>query len=141
VPSFRSVNFSGIRPTFESPFPLPNLIEFHLYLGESAGPFRISALLRFFSSSPRLQKIHVNTYNEMLQDIDLDQVIPLESLEELEWSSYKPAGRIVPHLRLPRIKSLGVCFPLQANKVERLADFLPSDGIIYLSPKGRAHSR
>ena len=52
APLLRSVNFNGICPTFESPFPLPNLTEFYLRLPEGAGPFRMSALLWFFYSSP-----------------------------------------------------------------------------------------
>jgi hypothetical protein len=101
APSFNSVSFSGISPTFESPFLLPDLTEFKLYLEDSARPLRMSALFHFFSSSPRLRKICVNTYNGMLQDISVGQVISLESLEELKWSNYKPAGRIIPIFYLP----------------------------------------
>jgi hypothetical protein len=127
TPSLRSVSFSGICPTFESPFPLPNLTKFTLLLRDSASPLRMSGLFRFLSSFPRLREVSINTSNKTLQDITPDKVISLESLEELEWHCFRWAGRILPYLRLPRLDWLDVALRFQANKVEKLADFLPSD--------------
>jgi hypothetical protein len=129
--SLRSVNFSGIRLTFESSFPLPNLTEFKLSLPKGAGPIHMSALLRFFSASSQLQKIRINTGHEVLQGIAPDQVVSLESLVEFDCAC-KPAGRILPCLRLPRLKRLRVYLSLGSGQGPTLADLLPFDGRILI---------
>jgi hypothetical protein len=126
APSLRSAHFDDILPTLESLFPLPNLTEFTLFLRGSADPLCMSGLFRFLSNSSRLRKISIRVSNEMLQDITPDQVTSLESLEELELCCSQPGGRVPPHLRLPRLKSLSVSLPFQVNEVEKLSDFLPS---------------
>ncbi|KAF9649881.1 hypothetical protein BDM02DRAFT_3128105 [Thelephora ganbajun] len=130
APSLRSVYFDGICPTFESPFPLPSLTQFNLHLPSSAGPFRMSALFRFFASCPWLQKVSIYASNEMSQDVTLDQVILLESLTELDYTS-EPASRILPYLRLPRLNRLRV--RLSSEPTQKLADMLPCDGQVLLA--------
>jgi hypothetical protein len=125
--SLRFVNFSGIRPTFETLSPLPNLTEFHLSLPEGTDPFRMSALFRFFSNSPLLQKIRIRIPGQTLQDIPLDQVISLESLVELEYA-YNSGDRVLPYLKLPRLKQLRVFSSLGPGEVQKLADMLPYNG-------------
>ncbi|KAF9647853.1 hypothetical protein BDM02DRAFT_2481269 [Thelephora ganbajun] len=95
APSLCTVSFRGICPTFESPFPFPNLTEFHLHLPGDSSPFRMSSLFRFFSGCSRLQNICINISSKMLQDNSLDHVISLESLVELDYT-YNTAGRISP---------------------------------------------
>jgi len=127
APSLRFITFSGICPAFESPFPLPNLAEFNLHLSGSTGLFRIDALFRFLSDSPLLQKIHIRIPGKTVQDIPLDRVISLESLVELKFA-YNSDDRVLPHLKLPRLKQLEVCSSLRPGQVQKLADTLPYDG-------------
>jgi len=132
APSLRRILLCDIHPTFGSPFPLPNLTEFSLRLLDSAPPLRMSALSLFLSGSPRLKKVSIDTpNNEILQDVARDQVISLESLEELDCTC-KPAGRVLPYIRLPRLKRLHVCFLLGPGQVQKLADLLPYDGHLLL---------
>jgi hypothetical protein len=72
VLSLRSISFSGIRLTFEPPFPLPNRTEFKPSLPRAAGSLYTGALLRFFSASSQLQNIRINTGHEVLQGIAPD---------------------------------------------------------------------
>jgi hypothetical protein len=126
APSLNFVNFTGICPTFESPFPLPNLTEFNLHLPGGTGLFRMDALFRFLSGCPQLRKVWINIPNETLQDITQGQVISLEPLVELEYA-YNPGGRVLPCLRLPRLKQLQVSTSLGPGQVQKLADILPYD--------------
>ena len=127
APSLRSVSFSGIFPTFESPFVLPNLTEFSLYTLESAGPFHLSGLFRFFSDSPRLQKVHIDISSEALQDIPPDQTISLELLEELDYVCHS-VSQALSFLRLPCLKRLRVSSSLGSGRMPKLADILPYGG-------------
>ena len=130
--SLRFVSFNGICPTFETFFPLPNLTEFHLYLHRGMGPFSMSALFRFFSDSPLLQKVYIGITGQTIQDIPLDQVISLESLVELEYT-HNLGDRVLPYLRLPRLKQFRVLTSIEPGEVQRLADILPYDGSILLA--------
>jgi hypothetical protein len=129
--SLRFVSFSGILPTFETFFPLPNLTEFHLSLREGTGSFPMSALFRFFSDSPLLQKIIISARSRPAQDISLDQVISLESLLELELA-WDLDNRILPFLKLPRLKKLRVSSLGQGN-IPKLVDILPYGGSVLLA--------
>ena len=131
APSLRSVSFSGVYPTLESTFPLPDLAEFSLYLRGDAGPFHMSALFRCFSCCPRLQKICISASNVILQG-GLDEVISLESLEELDYAC-DPAGRILPFLRLPRLKQLRVSPSSESGQMQKAADLLPYGGCVLLA--------
>jgi len=91
------------------------------------GPFRMDALFRFFSSSPLLQKIYIDVRDQIVQDSSLDQVILLESLVELDYTS-NLADQILPFLRLPRLKRLRVISQLQPGQARTLADILPYGG-------------
>lgn len=86
APSLSSVIFHGICPTFEYPFPLPNLVEFGLRLPGIMGLFRVDALFRFLSGCPRLQRVWIDVSDETSQSIAQGQLISLESLVELEFS-------------------------------------------------------
>ena len=142
APSLRFVSFRGIYPTFETLFPLPSLTEFDLYLPKDVGPLRMSVLFRLFSDSPLLQKICINTPNQVTQDIPLDQIISLESLVELDYF-YNSGDRILPHLKLPRLKQLRVSSSLEPGQIQRLAHILPYDGHVLLAgaTKMLCHSR
>jgi len=132
APSLRFVNFNGVRPTFETLFPLPNLTEFRLYLPEGAGLFRMSALFRFLSDSPLLEKLCIRIPNQTTQDIPMGQVISLESLVELEYT-YNLGDRVLPYLKLPRLKHLQVAPSLGSVEVQKLADILPYDVRVLLA--------
>jgi hypothetical protein len=129
--SLRLARLRGICPTSKLPFPLPNLTEFELFLPLSRGPLRMSALFQFFSGSPLLQKIDINTGSGVLEDIPPDQVISLESLMELDFAS-RPTGLILPYLRLPRLKRLCVYFSGEMT-LPKLADLLPFDGRLLIA--------
>ena len=126
APSLRSVAFTGVCPTFRSPFLLPNLAEFHLSVGKDTGLLRTSTLFRFLSGCPQLQKVWIKVMGEMLQDIPQGQIISLESLVELDYTC-KSADRSLPFLRLPRLTSLRVALT-KPGQVQRLADTLPYGG-------------
>ena len=49
------------------------------------------------------------------------------SLVELEYE-YSPGGRVLPCLRLPRLKKLRLTSSLEPGQVQKLADILPYDG-------------
>jgi len=132
APSLRFVDFNGVRPTFETNFPLPNLTEFRLHLPEGAGPFRMSSLFRFLSNSPLLEKLCIRITSQTTQDIPLDQVISLESLVEFEYA-YNLGDRTLSHLKLPRLKHLRVFSSLEPGEVEELADILSYDGRVLLA--------
>ena len=131
APSLRSASFSGVRPLFESHFPLPSLIEFDLFLPEVAGPFHVGVLLRFLSGCPWLRKIRIKS-KAMSRDISLDQIISLESLVELDYAC-DPIGQILPYLRLPRLEKLRVSFPLGPGKAQNLSDLLPCGGHVLVA--------
>jgi len=131
VPSLRSVRFSGIYLTPVSTFPLPNLTEFSLYLPQEGGPFHMSALFRYFSCCPRLQKLCIGAASAVLQG-GLDEAISLESLVELDYA-YKSADRILPFLRLPRLKKLRVHSSSGSGQVQKAVDRLPYGGHVLLT--------
>ena len=132
APSLRFVNFDGVRPTFETLFPLPNLTEFRLYLPEDAGPFHMSSLFRFLSDSPLLEKLCIGIPSQTTRDIPMDQFISLESLVELEYA-YNSGNRVLPYLKLPRLKRLQVAPSLGSGEVQKLADILPYDVRVLLA--------
>ena len=131
APLLRIVSFTGVRPSFESHFPLPSLIEFNLSLSEGAGPLHAGVLLRFLSGCPWLQKIRIYS-KVMSQDTPLDQIVSLESLVELDYTCH-PVGRILPYLRLPRLEKLRVSFPLGPGQAQNLSDLLPRGGQVLLA--------
>jgi len=130
--SLRFVNFSCIYPTFETLFPLPNLTEFRLHVVKVTDPIRMSTLFRFLSDSPLLQKMCVSIPRQNVQDTPLDQDISLESLVELEYT-YNSGDRILPYLKLPRLKQLRVFSRQGPGEVQKLADILPYDGRVLLA--------
>ena len=107
-----------------SPFSLPNLTEFTLSRRDGAGSFRLNTVFQFLSYAPRLQKLRISTTDGILQEIALDQVISLESLVELEYNC-RPADRILPCLRLPRLKQLQVYSSPESGQQQNLVDILP----------------
>ena len=132
VPLLRSVCFNDICPTFETLLPLPNLTEFSLHLPMYTGPLRMSALLQFFSDSPLLQKIHITTPNQSIQDISPDREISLKSLVEFEHTYYSSA-LILPYLKLPHLEQLQTYSSRGPEEMQRLADNLPCDGRAFLA--------
>ena len=87
----------------------------------------MSALFRFFSDAPLLRKICISGPGQIIQDISLDQVISLESLEEFE-CAYSSGNRILPYLKLPSLKQLRMSSSLGLGEVQKLVDVLPCDG-------------
>jgi len=131
APSLSSVSFSNICLTFESLFPLLNLVQFELFLREDASTFHIGALFRFLSGCPLLQKVRIDS-EKMPQDVALDQVILLESLVELVCTC-DPVGRIIPYLRLPRLRRLRVSSSFGSQQTQKLSDLLPHGGHVLLA--------
>jgi hypothetical protein len=127
TPSLRSVTFRGVFPAFETFSPLPCLTEFYLYLSGGTDPLPMSALFRFLSDSPLLQKICITTPRRTTQDISLDQIISLDSLVALDYSQ-SSGSQVLPWLRLPRLKQLRVTCSLLWGQIQQLADILPYDG-------------
>ena len=127
APSLRFVSFNGICPTFESPFPLPNLTEFSLYLPGGAGSVRMNALFRFFSDSPLLQKICVSVYSQTTHDVSVERIVTLESLAELDYDC-NLGSQVLSFLKLPRLQKLRVTSSPGPTEVQKLADILPYDG-------------
>ena len=127
APSLRSLTLSYARPASDHFFPLPNLTEFDIYLLEGGEPFRMGALLQFFSNSPLLQRIHINIRGGTMQDIPLDQVISLDSLVEMDYVCDR-ANSILPFLKLPCLKKLWVSSSVGPGQVQKLADILPCGG-------------
>ena len=126
APSLRTASFTGIYPTFKSPFPLPDLTEFSLILFRARGSFRMDGLFRLFSGCPQLRKVQINVPSGTLKDLVLDKVIPLESLVEFDYTC-NLVNQVIPFLRLPRLKRLQVS-SLQPGQVQNLADMLPYGG-------------
>ena len=127
--SIRSITFDDVHSTLESFSPLPNLTRFSLFLSEGADPFRLDALFRSLSSCPLLRKIYIRC-TVPSRDATLDQIISLESLEELEYTC-SPIDQILPHLMLPRLERLLVSSSL--GQAQKLVDFLPHDGHVLLA--------
>ena len=123
APSLRTASFTGICLTFESPFPLPNLTEFNLLLFRGRGSFCIDAMFRFFSSCPQLRKIRIDVPNGTLRDTSQRRIVSLESLVEFDYMC-NLVNRILPSLRLPRLKQLRVS-SLQPGRTQKLTDMLP----------------
>ena len=136
APSLRTINLAFTRPAFDHFFPLPNLTEFDLQLPEDGEPFRMGALLQFFSHSPLLRRICINISVEMVQDISLDQITSLDSLVEMNYSC-NWSGSILPFLRLPRLEKLSVFSSVGPGQVQRLDDILPHDGLALLAQTTR----
>ena len=120
---------SGLRPPFESPFPLPNLTEFQLSLNGNGPEVNVSALFRFLSYSPLLQKIHI-VVGEVVYDDALDQVIVLDSLVGLHYVG-NSLDRILPCLRLPHLQQLRVVST--SERVQNMVDLLPNGGRLLLT--------
>lgn len=122
---------SGLRPSFEHPFPLHNLTEVQLSLKPDAPELNISALFRFLSYSPRLQDIYIIIISgEVLYDDTLDQVVTLDSLVRLDYTG-SSVDRILPCLRLARLRQLRVSS--RSDRVQNLADILPNGGRFLLA--------
>jgi hypothetical protein len=124
TPSLRSVSFRGIRPTFETFFPLPSLTEFSLCLLKGTGTLPMGALFWSLSDSPLLQKICIIAPT---QGTSLDQIISLDSLVALDYSEGSD-GKFLPWLKLPRLKQLRVTQSPVPGQMQRLAHILPYDG-------------
>ena len=129
--SLRSISLSGICPAFKSPFPLPNLTKFRLCLHQSVGrvrpgvsSVRMNVLFRFLSNSPLLESISVYANDQTTEDLFMDQVISLESVVELIYDC-NMAGRVLPFLRLPRLKNLHVRILQKPGQMHQLVDVLP----------------
>jgi len=92
----------------------------------------MSALFRFLSGSPLLEKLCIRIPNQTTQDIPMGHVISLESLVELEYT-YNLGDRVLPYLKLPRLKHLQVVSSLRSGEVQKLADILPYDVRVLLA--------
>ena len=136
APSLRSLTLISTRLEFNRFFPLPNLTVFDIYLAEGEEPFRMGALLQFFSDSPLLQKIRINAHVEMVQDISLDQITSLDSLVEIDYTSNQ-ANSILPFLRMPHLKNLLVSSSVGPGQVQGPDDILPHDGRALLAQTTR----
>jgi hypothetical protein len=132
APPLRSVTLHGICPALESPFPFPHLTELCLGLPLDTGPFPITSFFRLCSNCPRLRKISVDVFSGTFRDVALGQIIPLESLVELEFTC-RTAHPVLPCLKLPHLKRLRVLSYLQEGQVHKLADILPYDGHVLLA--------
>lgn len=130
--SLRSVSLTGACLAFESPFPPPNLTRFHLHLYEGGGPVSISALFQFFSNSPLLESISIFAGGQTTEDVLMDQVISLESLVELFYTC-NVAGRVLPFLEPPCLKSLQVRILQEPGEVHKLVDVLPHNSDMLLA--------
>ena len=132
APSLRSAVFVGICPVLESPFPFPSLNQLNLDLLENMGPIHMNSLFGLCSSCPRLQKIYIKISCEIVQDVPLDQITPMNSLVELEYTCDTPS-QFLPFLELPLLKQLTVSSPWYPGTVDKLADLLPRSGHDLLS--------
>jgi hypothetical protein len=124
APSLHSINLTFTRPAFDHFFPLPNLTEFNMCIPWGAEPFRLGALLQFFSGSPLLHRICIRISSQTIQDISPNQTTSLDSLVEMDYSC-KPTNSILPFLRLPRLKRLRVASTVRPGQTQKLADMLP----------------
>ena len=88
----------------------------------------MSALFRCFSYCPLLQRVYIRASHATLQSA-LDEVISLESLVELDYT-FELADRILPFLRLPRLKKLRVSS--LGSEVRKAVDLLPYGGRVLL---------
>jgi len=91
----------------------------------------MGALFRFISGCPLLQKVRIDI-KKMPQEVALDQVISLESLVELDCTC-DPVGRIIPYLRLPRLRRLRVSSSFGSQQTQNLSDLLPHGGHVLLT--------
>ena len=125
--SLHSISFTGICPAFESTFPLPNLTKFCLYLPQGGGSVSMNVLFRFLSNSPLLESISIYANGQTTEDVFMDQVISLESLVELSYDC-NVAGRVLPFLRLPCLRTLHVRILQEPGQIHKLVDILPYNG-------------
>ena len=124
APLLCSITLFGVCLAFESPFPLQNLTKFILYLYNDAGSVSMSALFRFFSNFPLLETVSIFTYGQTAEDVLMDQVIPLESLEELHYGC-NMVCQVLPFLRLPRLRALLAHTEQGPGQMQKLVDILP----------------
>ena len=92
----------------------------------------MTALFRLLSDSSLLEKLRIRIPNQTTQDIPMGQVISLESLVELEYTC-NSGDRVLPYLKLPRLKHLQVVPSLRSGEVQKLADILPYDVHVLLA--------
>ena len=128
TPALLSVHFTNAFPTLKSHSLFPNLTTFKLLLQRPASPLRASALFLALSSSPQLKQVFICILTTMIGDIASDILVSLESLEELEYRCSSSEIRVLPHMRLPRLRILTV-----DTRADILADLLPFDGHLLLS--------
>ena len=139
APSLRSVVLHGVSPVLGLPLSLPNLTKFHLHL-PVGGALHLNSrsLFQFLSTCPLLQEISISVPSETFHDVAPNQVTPLESLVRLKYNGYA-AGLVLPHLRLPRLRRLGVASILSMDQIHKLADVLPHDGHALLAGATKMH--
>ena len=87
----------------------------------------MGTLFRFLSNSPQLQKIRIGVYSLTSQDTLPDDVISLESLEELDYDC-NLTGRVLACLRLPRLERFRASSTPGPGQTQRLVDLLPHNG-------------
>ena len=92
----------------------------------------MGALFRFLSDSPLLEKLSISIPSQTTHDIPTDQVISLGSLVELEYT-YNSGDRVLPCLKLPRLKQLQVFSSLRPGEVQKPANILPYDVRAFLA--------
>ena len=130
APTLRSVNFTDLLPTFESHFPFSNLTRFVLFLPWFGDAFRVSALFRVLSNSPRLREVSIHVFTTLIEDTP-NSVVSLELLEELEYHG-DSGPRVLAWMRLPRLRMLNV-----VSAAGALANLLPVEGHLLLSKTTR----
>ena len=139
APSLRSVILHGISPVLEPPLSLPSLTTFHLNLPDAGRSHLTSrSLFQFLSTCPLLQEIEIGISSETFEGVALDRVISLESLVKLEYRGFA-AGRVLPHLRLPRLRRLGVTSTWLGGQMHKLVDVLPHGGRVLLAEATKIH--
>ena len=147
APELRSVILIGVFPAFVSQFSLPSLTRLQFRLKWYGERTRTSTIFGVLSIPSQLKEVsidlrptpmigHIGAPSDpdplpAIEDLVPNSIICLESLEELqiEWVL---GARIVPWLRLPRLKKLRVGSPRT-----RMVDLLPADAHLLLSKTTR----
>lgn len=107
APRLRTAIFLCICPVLEFPFSLPSLTALQLRLDSTMEPLWVGSLFRLCSNCPQLETVQIQINCETIQDGSSDQVLSLDSLVTLDYTSSSPI-KFLPFLNLPSLKWLSV---------------------------------
>ena len=134
APSLRRLILRGMYPPTDT--PLPNLSAITLQLYKIYAPIHLNSIFASLNNAPNLQELRILL--GACEVILSEEVVALGRLEYLKLVMDGRPLRILPLMRLPRLRNLTLCVTLHVDfPTVTLADLLPPSHCISLTGVGK----